>query len=292
MSPKVGLSMLPEDDLRAAQLPLFAEGLVGAVEWTIDCELERPVPAWLAPLLDHYGSAGALYAHGVHFSPLSAVFEARQQRWLELAKQALVRRRYRHVSEHFGFMTVPGIVRGAPMPVPYTKGAVAVGQDRLRRLSEVAGGAPVGLENLALAMSREDALVHGEFLDALLEPTQGFLLLDLHNLYCQAHNFDVPLDRMLDTMPLERVREIHVSGGSWFQVASSDGSRPFRRDTHDDAVPDAVFELLALALARCPEVEVVFLERLGGTLRGEVAVERYREDYRRLVKIAAERGAA
>jgi uncharacterized protein (UPF0276 family) len=277
--------MLLEDDLRLAQAPLFAEGIVEAIEWTIDCELGRATPPWVEPLLDHYAAAGALYGHGVHFSPLSAIFEPRQAVWLEQAKVALGKRRFQHVSEHFGFMTTPGMTRGVPLPVPYTKGALAVGRDRLARLREVTNGAPIGLENLALAMSRDDAMVHGEFLDALLEPHDGFLLLDLHNLYCQAHNFEVAFETLLDTIPLERVREIHVSGGSWHEVSTPAGPRPFRRDTHDDDVPDEVFTLLELALPRCPGVEVVFLERLGGTLEDATDGQAYREDYRRLVAL-------
>lgn len=286
--------MLLEDDLRLAQAPLFAEGIVEAIEWTIDCELGRATPPWVEPLLDHYAAAGALYGHGVHFSPLSAIFEPRQAAWLEHAKGALAKRRYQHVSEHFGFMTTPGMTRGVPLPVPYTKGALELGRDRLARLRAATSGAPVGLENLALAMSRDDALVHGEFLDALLEPHDGFLLLDLHNLYCQAHNFDVPWGTLLGAMPLDRVREIHVSGGSWYEVATPAGPQPFRRDTHDDAVPDEVFGLLELALPRCPGVEVVFLERLGGTLADASAGEAYREDYRRLVSVVSRfaKGAA
>src|SRR5262245_10556376 len=97
--PRVGLSLLPEEDLRDAQLPLFAEGLVEALEWTLDAEFEHALPAWVEPLLYHYAAAGVLYGHGVHYSPLSAVFEPRQARWLEQLSHAVKRRRYAHVSE-------------------------------------------------------------------------------------------------------------------------------------------------------------------------------------------------
>lgn len=297
--PQVGLSLLPGDDLRLAQLPLFAEGLVDAIEWTIDAEFEEgegapqgAAAAWIAPLLDHYAAAGALYGHGVHYSPLSARFEERQGRWLAQARRALDQRPYRHLSEHFGFSTVPGIARGAPLPVPFEKAAIEVGRERLRLLEDAAG-VPVGLENLALALSRDDVLVHGEFLDALLEPTGGFLLLDLHNLYCQAINFDVPADDLARAMPLDRVRELHVSGGRWASVATPEGPQRFRRDTHDGAVPDEVLALLEFVLPRCPRLEAVFLERLPGTLGAPQEIARYREDYRRvssLVRAGGSRG--
>jgi len=279
--PKIGLSVLPEDDLRLAQLPLFAGGRVEAIEWTLDAEFAGAPPGWIEGLLDHYASAGALYAHGVQFSPLSARFEPRQAEWLRLAERALGKRRYQHVSEHFGFTTVPGLARGTPLPVPFVAGAVAIGRERLQSLQDVAGNAPVGLENLALAMSREDVLVHGEFLEQLLDPINGFLLLDLHNLYCQAQNFAVAPDQLALAMPLERVREVHLSGGSWSTVQTPDGPRPFRRDTHDGAIPEEVFALLAFVIPRCPRLEVVFVERLGNTLTTPHDVARYRADYER-----------
>ncbi|MGC4089635.1 MAG: DUF692 family protein [Polyangiaceae bacterium] len=282
--PKVGLSLLPADDLRDAQLPLFESGLVEALEWTIDAEFAHDLPPWLAPLLDHYAAANALYAHGVDYSPLSAVFQPRQARWLEQARLALSRRRYQHLSEHFGFSTVPGLARGAPLPMPFVPSAVHVGRERLRRLRDCAE-LPIGLENLALAMCRDDVRAHGEFLEQLLAPIDGLLLLDLHNLYCQAVNFDVPADVLALSMPLERVRELHVSGGSWSSVETTDGPRPFRRDTHDGDVPEGVFALLAFVLPRCPKLEVVFVERLGDTLNALADADRYRRDYRRVQQL-------
>jgi uncharacterized protein (UPF0276 family) len=283
LRPRVGLSVLLDDDLRDAQLPLFVEGIVDAVEWTIDLEMERAAPPWLGPLLAAYADEGALYAHGVHYSPLSAVLEERQSTWLSRAREIVARRRPAHLSEHFGVMTAPGFPRGAPLPVPFTHAVTRIGRDRLARL-EQAVERPVGIENLALVMSQGDALAHGDQLAALIDGTDRFVVLDLHNLYCQAASYDIAPDDLLRRMPLDRVREIHVSGGSVMRF--DDDPRPFRRDTHDGPVPDEVFDLLALAIPACPNVEAVFLERLGGTFASETDVDRYRDDYRRILTIA------
>ncbi len=288
MTIRVGLSVLLDDDLRAAQLPLFAEGLVDAVEWTLDVEIGRDPPPWVGPLLAAYASEGALYGHGVHFSPLSAVFEERQRHWLVAARAIVGRRNPTHVSEHFGVMTAPGFTRGAPLPMPWCPAVTRVGRDRLERLAD-AVERPVGIENLALAMSRDDALAHGDQIADLIDGSERFLVLDLHNLFCQAASFDLAPDDLLRRMPLDRVREIHVSGGSTqvaFEGFEVGPARPFRRDTHDDQVPDEVFDLVALAIPACARLEVLFLERLGGTFAARRDVERYRADYRRLVAIA------
>ena len=75
------------------------------------------------------------------------------------------------------------------------------------------------------------------------------------------------------------VHELHVSGGSWSQSTTGE---LIRRDTHDDDVPDAVFGLIPLALARCPNVEAVIFERLGGTVRHSPARAAFQRDYRKV----------
>lgn len=269
--PRLGLSVLLDADLRDAQLPLFEAGEVEAIEVAV--EHGADAPAWWTSLADFYASEGALYGHGVTLSPFSAERDDRTRRWLEGLRAEARRRSYSHISEHFGFMTLPGVARGAPLPVPFTKTALQLGRDCFARMSDEAG-APVGVENLALAMSKDDALAHGDFLAELVEPSGGFVLLDLHNLHCQAVNFRLDPEDLVCRMPLHLVREIHVSGGS------TQGG--LRRDTHDGPVPEEVFSLLTLALQRCDDLRCVFMERLGDTFRTEADKESYRADFRRL----------
>jgi uncharacterized protein (UPF0276 family) len=282
---RVGLSLMLEDDFRLAVQPLLAAGAVGVLEWSFDVcwDVDRRAP-WAAALLDWFAERGALLGHGVTFSLLSALFEERQAGWLARLERESARRRYAHVSEHFGFLTAGGSIDGAPLPLPLTPAALRIGRDRLQRIADAAQR-PVGLENLAFAFGRDDVQRQGEFLDALLAPSDGFLLLDLHNLHCQAHNFDLPADELLASYPLERVRELHVSGGSW--STTGDGGR-VRRDTHDGAVPDDVFALVAETVRRCPRAEAVILERLGGTLDEATDHAQLRADYERLANLVAE----
>jgi uncharacterized protein (UPF0276 family) len=173
-------------------------------------------------------------------------------------------RRYRHVSEHFGFSSTRNFHQSAPLPVPLTPATLRLGQDRLRKLAELAK-VGVGLENLAFAFCLRDVLDQGRFLDELLAPVNGFVVLDLHNLFCQATNFQQPIEELLSGYPLDRVRELHVAGGSWSQPSIS-RSKPIRRDTHDGPVPEEIFTVLPEVLRRCPHVDTVILERMGGTL--------------------------
>ena len=280
MPPQVGLSLMLEDDFLRATHPLFQAGEVDALEWSFDVGWPRAVmPEWASELLQAYSDAERLVGHGVSYSPLSAGVDSLQERWLVQLGAELRGRRYRHLSEHFGFSTSRNFHQSAPLPVPLTDATLRLGQRNLRQLADVAR-LPIGLENLAFAFSIRDVEEQGRFLDELLAPVDGFIVLDLHNLYCQAINFDQPFDALLLRYPLQRVRELHVAGGSWSTSASCPATR-VRRDTHDHSVPDELFCWLPRVLARCPHVEVVILERMGGTLAAGDD-EQFRADFRRL----------
>lgn len=282
--PRVGLNLIDDQAFRVAALPLFEAGLVDALEVDIDNEWGasrgqlRPRPAWQTELLDVFAEEDALYGHGVWFSLLTARLDDRQRRWLDLLAEECARRRYRHVTEHFGWMTSGPFIQNTLFPMPYTPDAVELGRDRLGLLGDAAG-CPVGLENLASALGPADATEQAAFLADLLAPSRGVLLLDVHNLWTQAVNLGLAADDLLRGYPFHLVREIHVSGGSWFQPEDAADRRPVRMDTHDGAMPRAeVLPLLAAALARCDQLEVVIYERRG-LLGTEAERATYRADF-------------
>lgn len=279
MKPWTGLALMHEPEFMAAALPLFENGEVDVLEWSFDTMSRRSAePAWLPLLLSEYANQGRLLAHGVRYSLLSGDFSRRQQTWLRQTETELSCYRYRHLSEHFGFMSSRHFHKGAPLPVPLNAASLSIGRDRLLRLQEVAGGIPIGLENLAFAFSADQVLEQGSFLEQLLAPVAGFLVLDLHNIWCQAHNFGVDAHQLIAGYPLHLVREIHVSGGSWSTVSSSE--KPVRRDTHDESLPEEVLRLLADTLPLCPYVEAVIFERLGNSLKPENEGLQFVRDFR------------
>ena len=188
----------------------------------------------------------------------------------------------RFVTAHYGVSAARGFSTVAPVPVVASVGAAAEARARLAQLHDAAG-CPVGVENLGIAFSADDVRRQAEMMHAILDgEPEHFFLLDVHNLYCQATNYGFSLTEILALYPLERVRELHVSGGSWWEVPGA--STRFRRDTHDQAVPDAVFELLGLALAHAPHVELVCFERFGGTMPTVTERLSVRADYLRTVE--------
>ncbi|MBP9092271.1 DUF692 family protein [bacterium] len=276
--PKLGLSLMPTEDFRQATDELFQSGKVEALEWSFDFSFNGVIAEQSCNvLLDNFSSAGALTGHGVELSPLSAKFSKRQSEWLAHAREEFQARKYTHASEHFGFAEAGVIERGAPLAVPMNEQSLRVGKEMMKRFAN-ATQCPVGLENLAFAFCLDDVKRQGDFIDQLISEVDGFLLLDLHNIFCQVANFNMSELELLNLYPLSKVRELHLSGGSWSRSIS--GARlAVRRDTHDDAVPQEVFNLTALALKLCPNVEFVILERLGYTMMEPEQQQEFRDDF-------------
>ncbi len=286
MSPAVwpGVACNLDSPVLSTILPLLEAGEIEALEWSFDTLFgQEDLPEWFVELLRTFSASGRLVGHGVFFSIFKAKWSDEQSEWLRHLQQLCRVMAFDHISEHFGFMTGEDFHKGAPMSVPLTKSALTIGIDRLQRIQD-ACNCPVGLENLAFAFCRTDVQTHGDFLDRLLDPVNGFIILDLHNLYCQAMNFDVPPDELISYYPLHRVREIHISGGSWEESTAVPGRR-IRRDTHNDAVPEEVFAMLGHAFPLCPNVKYVMMEQIGGALQTVQQQTRYRADYMRMKRI-------
>ena len=267
--------------LLSACLPLFEAGTVQAIEWSFDTLYQhRQLPDWFVELLTTFSDAGCLIGHGVFFSLFRGQWTSDQQAWLDQLKDLTSTYRFDHITEHFGFMTGADFHKGAPLSIPLSASALAIGQDRLRRIQD-ACGCPVGLENLAFAYSLDEVKRQGDFLNRLIEPINGFIILDLHNLYCQSQNFGMSGDDLLELYPLDRVREIHISGGSWSN-STIEPERIIRRDTHDDAVPAEVFAWLEKAIKRCPNLRYVVMEQLGTALTTEPERRIFQDDFRQM----------
>lgn len=271
-------------DILSACLPLMEASKIEAIEWSFDALFRvKEVPSWFLELLTVYSNEKRLIGHGVFFSLFSAKWRQDQDEWLKQLKQTCSAFQFDHITEHFGFMTGRDFHHGAPLNIPYTPSTLNIGRDRLKRIQD-ACRCPVGLENLAFAYSPDEVKRHGDFLEQLLEPVNGFIILDLHNLYCQLHNFRLEFEDIIALYPLDKVREIHISGGSW-DASQMDPGITVRRDTHDDAVPAEVFHLLDQTIERCPHLKYVVLEQLGTGLSTPESRQSFYDDFLKMDSI-------
>jgi len=264
-----------------ACLPLLEEEKVEAMEWSFDALYQlSEIPAWFEELLQAFSKEGRLIGHGVFFSLFSGKWSQGQTAWLHYLKKTCNKYAFDHITEHFGFMTGRDFHHGAPLNIPYTPTVLAIGIDRLKRIADTCQ-CPVGLENLAFSYSLDDVKQHGDFLQQLIDPVNGFIILDLHNIYCQSHNFSTAFNDLIDLYPLEKVREIHISGGSWDGSVSAPNGK-IRRDTHDEPVPEEVFTALPSTLNKCMNLKFVVMEQLGNGLHTESSRKMFYTDFIRM----------
>ncbi|AZA83318.1 hypothetical protein C1637_21695 [Chryseobacterium lactis] len=280
--PLVGLSMMAEAEFVSAILPLLQNEEVAVLEWSFDSLYQTDEPDWLCDLLNFFAKNNRLIGHGVYYSLLDAKWTGRQEIWLKKLKEEVCKRKYNHITEHFGFMNTENFHQGIPLPVSLHPTTLKIGKDRLSRLQD-AVEIPVGIENLAFSFSIDDVKEQGVFLDRLIEDIDGFLILDLHNIYCQACNFGIDMHEIIGLYPLEKVKEIHLSGGSWQE--SVYGKRLIRRDTHDDVIPEEIFAVLPAVVSLCPNLEYIIIERLGHTLKSDEEKRSFFNDFMKVKSI-------
>lgn len=156
-------------------------------------------------------------------------------------------------SDHLCWSSTDGAHLHELLPLVMTP---ATAQHTARRVREAARALPVPLavENVsAYARHAADTLTEAEFIHRVVHEADCGLLLDVNNVLVNSLNFGGDPRAVLDALPLERVLQIHVAGYTRESPA-------LVIDTHGAPVDDAVWPLLAHALARTGPVPVL-LER-------------------------------
>jgi uncharacterized protein len=162
-------------------------------------------------------------------------------------------------SEHLAFVRGGGIEIGHLTAPPRTPETIAGAAENLARAKKVVGVAPL-IENIATLIEPPGSEIdEARWVAGIVQATDCDLLLDLHNLYANALNFNYqPLD-FLSHIPPERIKAIHLAGGKW---VSAQGTKRLL-DDHLHDVPDPVYTLLEEVGARVPHPLTVILERDG-----------------------------
>ena len=153
------------------------------------------------------------------------------------------------VSDHLCWTGIGGRNLHDLLPLPYTEEAVAHVAERVARVQDCLGR-QILLENVSSYVTYTDSRVsEWEFLSAVAERADCWILLDVNNVYVSAHNHGFDPLAYLDGVPRERVRQIHLAGHS------HNGSLII--DTHDHPVPNPVWDLYVEAVARLGPVSTM-----------------------------------
>lgn len=168
-------------------------------------------------------------------------------------------------SEHLALVRAGAYEIGHLAAPPRNAATVAGAVNNIARVRAVVGAVPA-LENVATLVDPPDSpLAEPDWVAAVLAASSSPALLDLHNLYANAVNFGHDPGEYLLKFPLDRVRMVHISGGHWIRLDSSEYGLTARRllDDHVHDVPEAVFALLTVLGECCPRPLTVILERDG-----------------------------
>ena len=167
-------------------------------------------------------------------------------------------------SEHLAFVRAGGIEIGHLAAPPRTEANIAATVANIERATRIVGAEPL-LENIAtLIAPPASTLDEAEWTSAIIGNSGAGLLLDLHNLYANAVNFNIDPVDLLMRMPLTRVRAVHLSGGEW--IAEPGDAIPSRMrllDDHVHDVPPIVFTLLEVLAREVSQPLDVIIERDG-----------------------------
>jgi uncharacterized protein (UPF0276 family) len=142
-------------------------------------------------------------------------------------------------SEHLAFVRGGGFEVGHLAAPPRNDATLAGLVRNVRTAEHITGSRPL-LENVA-SLIEPPACAYDEagWLHAVLDATTCDLLLDLHNVYANGVNFGFDAASIVSALPTDRVRAVHLAGGKRIE-------RNRLLDDHKHAVPDDVYELLAL----------------------------------------------
>ncbi|MBU6200140.1 MAG: DUF692 domain-containing protein [Xanthomonadaceae bacterium] len=128
------------------------------------------------------------------------------------------------------------------LPLPYTEEAVAHVSARVRQVQDFLGRR-ILLENVSSYVEfKASTMPEWEFLAAIAERADCLILLDVNNIHVSARNHGFDAHDYLAGIPPRRVQQFHLAGHTF--------QNNLVIDTHDQPVPDPVWDLYADAVRR------------------------------------------
>ncbi|MGI8772448.1 MAG: MNIO family bufferin maturase [Acidobacteriaceae bacterium] len=179
--------------------------------------------------------------HGVSMYFGSA--EPLNREHLRRLKQLVRRTQSPWLTDHLCWGSVDGRYTHDLLPMPYTFEAARLTAEKVRQVQDVVE-VPVAVENVSsYAEFHVSEMTEWEFLNEVVEQADCGILLDVNNIYVSSRNHGFNPLEYVNSVPSERVAQIHIAGHSKFQK--------YTLDTHDHPVVEPVWQLYARAIERC-----------------------------------------
>lgn len=238
--------------LRRAHFGALLQNLPDAIEWfEVAPENYMEIGGALYRDFCRLREQRTVIAHSISLSlgsldPLNKIF-------LKQLKKFIREHRIPLASDHICFSSYHQVQFDDLLPLPFTEEAVKHIAKRIRYVQDFLD-VPFAVENISYyAPPGAAEMSEPEFVRAVVEEADAWLLLDVNNIYVNSvnHQFD-PYD-YLRQIPLERIAYVHVAGHRI--------KRPtFILDTHGAAVVTPVWQLLE-QLAEMTSLSSVMIER-------------------------------
>jgi uncharacterized protein len=162
---------------------------------------------------------------------------------LKRIKELMKRTKTPWLSDHLCWGSVDGRYTHDLLPLPFTFEAIRTTAERVRMVQDYLE-IPIAVENVSsYAEYHESQMTEWEFLSEVVHAADCGILLDVNNIYVSSQNHDFDPAEYVNSIPAERVAQIHIAGHSKFEK--------YILDTHDHPVLDPVWKLYARAIERC-----------------------------------------
>jgi len=191
----------------------------------------------LDQILDQY----RVVQHGVSMYFGSA--EPLNREHLRRLKQLVRRTNTPWLSDHLCWGSVDGRYTHDLLPMPHTFEAARLTAEKIRQVQDFVE-VPVAVENVSsYAEFHVSEMTEWEFLNEVVERADCGVLLDVNNIYVSSRNHGFDPMEYVNSVPAERVAQIHIAGHSKFER--------YTLDTHDHPVIEPVWGLYSRAIERC-----------------------------------------
>lgn len=197
--------------------------------------------------LDRIGEHYPMAMHGVSLSIGSTA--PLNMNYLTQLKNLAERVQPLWISDHLCWTGLSAHNSHDLLPLPYNEDTVAHIAHRVRQVQDFLGR-KIALENLSSYVTfKSSVMTEWEFVAAVAEAADCWLLLDINNVYVSAHNHHFNARDYLNGIPVNRVIQFHIAGHS--------DCGDYIVDTHDAPVADPVWALYRDAVKRFGKVSAM-----------------------------------
>jgi len=164
-----------------------------------------------------------------------------------------------YVSEHLSVTRFRPTPEHAPVPTGFmlppvqSQAGMMLAVENIRQHRASLGDIPLAVETpVSYLPPALGEWPDGTFVAAVAENAQCGILLDLHNVLCNARNGRQSVAAFCDSVPLERVWELHLAGG--------ERESGFHLDAHSGVVEPELMEIAAALVPNLPHLQAIIFE--------------------------------